>query len=203
MLASALVMKIPMPAAVLAGGASRRMGRPKASLPYGAGTLLDFQVAKLSPIFDDVFVVAKERPNAAAGSARVVLDGVEEHAAIYGLVRALEEAADRVFVLAVDLPALTPVLIREIGSRGLETPAAALLPRADGRLQPLAGVWRRAALASAKRRIAEGQLSLHGLADEIRPEIFDEVEWRSLDPSGRAFDNVNTLEQYQAMRERA
>jgi hypothetical protein len=59
------------------------------------------------------------------------------------------------------------------------------------------------ALASAKRRIAEGQLSLHGLADEIRPEIFDEVEWRSLDPSGRAFDNVNTLEQYEAMRERA
>jgi molybdopterin-guanine dinucleotide biosynthesis protein A len=189
-------MKIPMPAAVLAGGASRRMGRPKASLPYGAGTLLDFQVAKLSPIFDDVFVVAKERSPVAGGSARVVLDGVEEHAAIYGLTRALEEARDRVFVL-------TPALIREIGSRGLETTAAALLPRADGRLQPLAGVWRRAALASAKRRIAEGQLSLHGLADEIRPEIFDEVQWRSLDPSGRAFDNVNTLEQYQAMRERA
>ena len=195
-------MKIPMPAAVLAGGASRRMGRPKASLPYGAGTLLDFQIAKLSPIFADVFVVAKEPPRDAV-SARVVLDGVKEHAAIYGLSRALEVAEDRVFVLAVDLPALTPVLVRGIGARGLETPAAALLPRADGRLQPLAGVWRRAALASAKRRIAEGELSLHGLAEEIRPEIFDEAEWRSLDPSGRAFDNINTLEQYEAMRERA
>jgi len=195
-------MKIPMPAAVLAGGASRRMGRPKASLPYGAGTLLDFQIAKLSPIFDDVFVVAKEPPRDAV-SARVVLDGVKEHAAIYGLSRALEVAEDRVFVLAVDLPALTPVLVRGIGARGLETPAAALLPRADGRLQPLAGVWRRAALAPAKRRIAEGELSLHGLAEEIRPEIFDEAEWRSLDPSGRAFDNINTLEQYEAMRERA
>ncbi len=178
------------------------MGRPKASLPYGAGTLLDFQIAKLSPIFDDVFVVAKEPPRDAV-SARVVLDGVKEHAAIYGLSRALEVAEDRVFVLAVDLPALTPVLVRGIGARGLETPAAALLPRADGRLQPLAGVWRRAALAPAKRRIAEGELSLHGLAEEIRPEIFDEAEWRSLDPSGRAFDNINTLEQYEAMRERA
>src|SRR5262249_10446630 len=100
LLASALAMKIPMPAAVLAGGASRRMGRPKASLPYGAGTLLDFQIAKLSPIFDDVFVVAKEPLRAADASARVVLDGVKEHAAIYGLVRSLEEAQDRVFVLA-------------------------------------------------------------------------------------------------------
>ena len=33
-------VKIPMPAAVLAGGASRRMGVPKASLPYGRTTLL-------------------------------------------------------------------------------------------------------------------------------------------------------------------
>jgi len=203
MLASALVMKIPMPAAVLAGGASRRMGRPKAALPYGAGTLLDFQVAKLSPIFDEVFVVAKEPLISAGVAARVVLDGVKEHAAIYGLARALEDARDRIFVLAVDLPALTPVLIREIGARGLETPAPALLPRADGRLQPLAGVWRRAALPTARQRIAEGELSLHGLAEEIRPEIFDEVEWRALDPSGRAFENINTLEQYEAMRERA
>ncbi|MFY9552135.1 MAG: NTP transferase domain-containing protein, partial [Thermoanaerobaculia bacterium] len=114
-------MRIRMPAAVLAGGASRRMGRPKAALPYGAGTLLEFQVAKLSEIFEDVFVVAKEASRA-AGSARVILDGVPEHAAIHGLARALEEAKDRVFVLAVDLPAVPPVLIRAIAARGLETP---------------------------------------------------------------------------------
>jgi molybdenum cofactor guanylyltransferase len=191
-----------MPAAVLAGGASRRMGRPKADLPYGAGTLLEFQVSRLSEIFDDVFVVAKTA-GAAAPPARVVLDGVAEYAAIHGLARALEEAADRVFVLAVDLPALTPALIRAIAGRGLETPAAALLPRAGGRLEPLAGVWRRAALPAARRRIAAGRLSLHGLADEVGAEIFDEEQWRGLDPSGRAFDNLNTLEDYEAMRERA
>lgn len=196
-------MKIPMPAAVLAGGASRRMGRPKAALPYGATTLLEFQTTRLSEIFEEVLVMAKEPPAFPAGPARVVLDGVPDLAAIHGLIRALEEADDRVFVLAVDLPAIPPELLRAIARRGLASEAPALLPRAEGILQPLAGVWRRAALDPARRRAASGTLSLVGLAGEVGAEVLDEREWRALDPSGVAFTNLNTLEQYEALRERA
>jgi molybdenum cofactor guanylyltransferase len=196
-------MGIPMPAAVLAGGASRRMGRPKAALPYGAGTLLEFQTARLAAIFEEVLVVAKELPSFAAGPARIVLDGAAEHAAIHGLARALEEARDRAFVLAVDMPAMPESVIRAIAERGLQSDAAALLPRAGGRLQPLSGVWRRSALPAARRRIAAGDLALQDLAEEVGAEIFEEREWRVLDPSGNAFENLNTLESYAAMRERA
>lgn len=196
-------MKIPMPAAVLAGGASRRMGRPKAALPYGATTLLEFQTTRLSEIFEEVLVMAKEPPAFPAGPARVVLDGVPDLAAIHGLIRALEEADDRVFVLAVDLPAIPPELLRAIARRSLASEAPALLPRAEGILQPLAGVWRRAALDPARRRAASGTLSLVGLAGEVGAEVLDEREWRALDPSGVAFTNLNTLEQYEALRERA
>jgi molybdopterin-guanine dinucleotide biosynthesis protein A len=191
-----------MPAAVLAGGASRRMGRPKAALPYGAGTLLEFQTERLAALFEEVLVVGKEAPEK-TGPARVVLDGVPGHAAIHGLVRALEEARDHVFVLAVDLPALPPALIRTIALRGLSTEAPALVPRAEGRLQPLAAVWRRCALEAARRRIAAGELSLHGLAEEVGAEVLDEEQWREADPSGNAFANLNTLEEYAALRERA
>ena len=192
-----------MPAAVLAGGASRRMGRPKAALAYGATTLLAFQTARLAAIFEGVLVVAKEPPAFDAGPARVVLEGEKEHAAIHGLVQALEEAADRVFVLAVDLPALPAPLIRAIAARSLASEAAAVLPRSAEGLQPLAGVWRRSALPIAGRRIAAGELSLHGLAEEAGAEIFEESAWRDLDPSGNAFENLNTLERYAALRERA
>jgi molybdopterin-guanine dinucleotide biosynthesis protein A len=192
-----------MPAAVLAGGASRRMGRPKAALPYGASTLLAFQTGRLASIFEEVFVVAKEPPAFDAGPARVVLEGEAQHAAIHGLVRALEESADRVFVLAVDLPALPAALIRAIAVRSLASDAAAVLPRSAEGLQPLAGVWRRSALPIARRRIAAGGLSLHGLAEEAGVEVFEEPAWRELDPSGNAFENLNTLERYAALRERA
>ena len=192
-----------MPAAVLAGGASRRMGRPKGALPYGASTLLEFQTNRLASLFDEVLIVAKEAPDYAAGPARVVVDGVAERAAIHGLLRALEESEDRIFVLAVDHPAVPPALLRAIAYRSLDGDAAAVVPRAGGRLQPLAAVWRRRCLEPARRRVAGGDLSLHGLAREVGADVFDEAQWSAIDPSGAAFANLNTLEQYAAHRERA
>ena len=192
-----------MPAAVLAGGASRRMGRPKAALPYGAGTLLQFQTTRLSKIFEEVYVVAKEPPAFPAGPAGILLDGAPDHAAIHGLLRAIEEAQDCIFILGVDMPALPEPLIREIARRGGASEAAAVLPRAGGRLQPLAGVWRRAVLPAAEKRLAAGELSLHGLAEIVGAEIVEDDEWRAFDPSGNAFENLNTLERYAALRERA
>ncbi|HEY1433795.1 MAG TPA: molybdenum cofactor guanylyltransferase [Thermoanaerobaculia bacterium] len=196
-------MKFAMPAAILAGGASRRMGRSKAALAYGAGTLLEFQTGRLAAHFEDVFVVVKEAPAFPFGPARVVLDRTADHAAIHGLVRALEEARDRVFVLGVDLPAVTAALVRAIVERSLASEAAAVVPRADGRLQPLAAVWRRAALSAARRRVAAGELSLQELARSVGAEIFEEEDWKAVEPSAAAFANLNTLEEYAAMRGRA
>lgn len=192
-----------MPAAVLAGGASTRMGRPKAALPWGAGNLVEFQTGRLATLFSDVFVVVKEAPDYPIGPARVLIDPSPEFASIYGLVRALEEAEDRIFVLGVDLPGLTHDIVHEIAMRGLRTAAAALIPEAEGRLQPLAAVWRKSAARFAQNRIARGMLSLTGLAEEIGADIFPESEWRKFDRSGNAFANLNTFQEYAAHRERA
>jgi molybdopterin-guanine dinucleotide biosynthesis protein A len=196
-------MHIRMPAAVLAGGASRRMGRPKADLPYGAGTLLAHQAGRLSRVFAEVFAVLKAPSSLPAGPAQILLDGAPEHAAIHGLVRALEEVEDRVFVLAVDLPVLPEGLMRAIAERALASEAPAVVPRAEGRLQPLAAVWRKAVLPAARARIERSELSLAGLAEEVGAEIYTEEDCRRADPSGNAFANLNTIEDYVAHRERA
>jgi molybdopterin-guanine dinucleotide biosynthesis protein A len=198
-----VAVKIAMPAAVLAGGASRRMGVPKAALPYGRTTLLAHQAERLSEIFEDVLVVAKEAAAFDAAPARLILDRSSVHAPIHGLVRALEEVSDRVFILAVDLPVVTAEVLRAIAERSLASAATAVLPWADGRLQPLAAVWRSSVLPAARGRIARGDLSLHGLAEEVGAEIFPEDIWRAIDPSGNSFANVNTIEEYAAIRERA
>jgi molybdopterin-guanine dinucleotide biosynthesis protein A len=197
-------MRFPFPAAVLAGGASRRMGRPKASLPFGSGTLLQHQIVRVAPLFSEVFVVVKDAPDSALGRARILLDSTPRQGAIFGLTRALEEVEDHLFVMAVDTPVLAPALIAEIARRGLKTAASVLLPRAGGRLQPLAAVWRRAVLPLALQRIASEQhLSLQELAQEAGVEVLEEAEWRRFDPSGNSFENLNTLEEYVAARERA
>ena len=119
------------------------------------------------------------------------------------MVRALEASEDRVFVMAVDLPALSLEVIRAIAEHGSKTAAPALVPRAGGVLQPLAAVWRREVLPLARERIACASLSLQGLAEEAGAEVFPEEAWREVDPSGTSFLNMNTLEEYAAMRERA
>jgi molybdopterin-guanine dinucleotide biosynthesis protein A len=179
------------------------MGRPKAALPYGPGTLLEHQTGRLAPLFAETLVVVKEPPEFPVGPARVLLDREPGFAAIAGLARALEEVESLVFVLAVDLPLVPPELIREIARRGQETPAPALVPRAGGLLQPLAAVWKKEALAAARSRMARGEMALHGLAGEIGAEVLEEEELRRWDPSGVAFTNLNTIESWIAMRERA
>ena len=197
-------MKIPMPAAVLAGGASRRMGVPKASLPFGRTSLLAHQVGRLAEIFEEVFVVAKEEvPGLDALGARLLLDRTAVRAPIHGLARALEEVSDRLFVLAVDLPIVTGGVLRAIAERSLDSDGAAVVPMADGRLQPLAAAWRRCVLPAARERIARGELSLHGLAEEVGADILPEETWRAIDPSGNSFANINTIEEYAALREGA
>lgn len=192
-----------MPVALLAGGASRRMGRPKALLPFGTGTVLQHQLTKLYPLFDEILLVVKDPPDAATGRARVLLDATPRQGAIFGLMRALEEVSDQVFVLAIDLPLISVELIEGIAARGLATAAPAVVAEHRGRLEPLAAVWRRGVLPTARKQVTAGDLSLQSLAKSAGAEILPESEWKQFDPSGNSFSNLNTMNDYLVMRERA
>lgn len=192
-----------MPAAVLAGGASRRMGVPKPSLPYGPGTLAEHQTRRLARFFEEVWLVVREAPSYPAGPARAIFDDEPEPCAMSGVLRAIAEASDHVFVLAVDLPLVSNRVIAAIASRGLASAANVVLPENGGNLEPLAGVWRHAALPEGRRRSAEGERSLRDFARAVGLEIFPEADWRAIDPSGNAFANVNTIDDWVLARERA
>jgi molybdopterin-guanine dinucleotide biosynthesis protein A len=179
------------------------MGRPKASLPFGAGTLLQHQLSKLASLFEEILLVVKDPPDAATGRARVLLDGSPKQGPVYGLIRALEEISDHLFVLAIDLPLIAVDLIYGISERGLSTSALAVIPENKGRLEPLAAVWRRAVLPVARKQVAKGDLSLQSLAKAVGAEILPESAWRGWDPSGNSFSNLNTMNDYLTMRERA
>ena len=181
-----------MPAALLVGGASRRMGRPKAELPWRGTTLAQWQGSRLSRMFREVWVVAKAGQEIPETPARRLDERADPPAAIHGVMRALEEASGRVFVLAVDLPYLPDSLIDRIARQGAATPAPALLPEAEGRLQPLAAVWDVAVLPAARRRVEAGDLSLTDLARAVGAEILVAEAWTGLDPDGMAFRNLNS-----------
>ncbi|HEX6350159.1 MAG TPA: molybdenum cofactor guanylyltransferase [Candidatus Dormibacteraeota bacterium] len=166
---------------VLAGGASRRMGRPKASLPFGEGTLLEHVIRQLSPACSEVLVsgeggLSDLHPGAGP------LAGIEA-----GLLAARH---DLVFAVACDMPLLTAETARMVLAAAAGHDAA--VPRVKGRPEPAAAAYRRSAASAITAALEAGR---YRAADVLR-EL--DVAWLDgLDPA--LFTNANDPAAYRAL----
>jgi molybdopterin-guanine dinucleotide biosynthesis protein A len=165
-----MVTGAPVAAVVLAGGASRRMGRDKATMAHpGAGglTMVEFTVNLLKSRFAPVFVIAAPGQPLPALDAEVLRDEVRGVGPLLATGRGLRAAAvagaDRAFVSAVDMPYLSLDLIDElIGYRGVDI----VLPW-DGRDHYLAGIFSTALADRIDALVGAGQRSMRALADTV------------------------------------
>ena len=106
---------------VLAGGASRRMGRDKAALPWTGSTLARRAAAVLAESCGEVVI---------AGPSGLAPTGTETVADLYpgcgplaGLHAGLERAGGRaIFALACDLPFVEVELVRHLVATAAEWP---------------------------------------------------------------------------------
>jgi molybdenum cofactor guanylyltransferase len=178
-------------AAVLAGGASRRMGRDKATLAVGGVELASLALAAAAQVADPVVLVAPEGHPARRLPARAVADpGRGPLAALAAALEALDAA--HVLVLAGDHPGLRVPLLAHLA--GLAAEAEAVACRRGPRLEPLVAVYQRGpALALARARLADpaGDRSLAGLLAGLRTLVVEEPQWRPLDPDGRSFVDLD------------
>jgi molybdopterin-guanine dinucleotide biosynthesis protein A len=179
-------------AAVLAGGASRRMGRDKATMPVGGVELASLALAAAARVADPVVLVAPEGHPARRLAARVVTDpGEGPLAALAAALAALD--AEHVLVLAGDHPGLRVELLAHLVE--LAAAGEAVACRRGSRLEPLVAVYRRGpALAAALARLAGpagGDRSLLGLLAGLRTVVVEEPRWRLLDPDGRSFVDLD------------
>ena len=177
--------------AVLTGGASERMGSDKARLRV-EGVASATRVARcLASLCEDVVLVGGEPPADAPG--RRVPDAEGPRCALRGLVSALEAVrAERVLVVATDLPFVTPDLLLAL----VAWPEAdAVVPRSPDGTHPLCALYRReAALAAARQNLAEQRLALSALLDAIDTRYFAGEDLLAVDPHGVALTNLNTPE---------
>jgi molybdopterin-guanine dinucleotide biosynthesis protein A len=178
-------------AAVLAGGASRRMGRDKATLAVGGVELASLALAAAARVADPVVLVAPEgHPARRLAAAPVTDPGEGPLAALAAALAALD--ADHVLVLAGDHPGLRVELLAHLA--GLADRGEAVACRRGPRLEPLVAVYRRApALALARARLADpaGDRSPAGLLAGLRTLVVEEAQWRPLDPDGRSFVDLD------------
>ena len=190
---------------VLAGGASRRMGRDKSTLVIGGHTLIEIAAMALSGVADPIRVVG----NLAAGQTSLPIIPDEEigggvRGAIVGLYTAAKYAGTEwIAVLACDLPFVSSeLLVRMSGviPKVRKENVAALLPeQPDGRIQPLCGFYRAAATRlGIEKLLSEDNWRLQRLAERLDTHIVPFTDIADLPGSERFFMNLNSPEDHQA-----
>ena len=158
-----------MNAYILIGGRSSRMGESKVAL------FLDRVAGAARGAFEAVYAVQRAGGEAAPGVETIFEPPHEERAPVFGVMRALEHAQGRCFVLAVDYPRLTAALLRRLRVRFEGSKALLMAPRSHGKLQMLCAGYDSALLPRMAHRVAEGRLDLRGLVEEIVDEQCDEL----------------------------
>jgi len=172
------------------------MGRDKAFLPFGGGTLVEAVAARLREAGTDVLVVARDPAPFEALGLRTVPDALPERRSLVGIYTGLLHAGGPAFVCGCDMPYLSPPLIRHMG--GLAASADVVMPRLKD-YEPLHAVYTPACLEPIRHVLAVGGRNADVLAS-VRARILEESELRRFDPDLRSFLNVNTPEEYAALR---
>jgi molybdenum cofactor guanylyltransferase len=155
-------------AAVLTGGASRRMGTPKADLLVD-GSPMAVRVAEAARSAGATAIAAVGRP--VEGLEHLVED--EPGAGPLGaLVVAVGWAeGDTVLVLGCDLIAPSAAAMQAVVDElTADVDADVAVPVVDGRAQWLHGAWRARAstIAALQQAFAAGERSVHGAAEALR-----------------------------------
>lgn len=181
---------------VLAGGESRRMGRPKALLPFAGEILIVRVLKRLSAVTDEQVVVVAPGQDLPDLPARLVRDSEPHRGPVAGLAVGLAAArAPRAFVTSCDSPFLNLGLVRWMlaESAGWDV----VVPEWEGRLNPLHAVYATALAGTYRRLLEAGRSRPVDAYPEARVRVVREEEIRHLDPLGRSLTNMNSPEEYE------
>lgn len=190
-------------AIVLCGGKSTRMGRDKATLPFGPETMLERMIRLLGEVVPLRNIVAVAAVDQALPQLppEIVLarDLHPERGPLEGLaagLRATRETIDAVYVTSCDVPLLQPAFVRRMFALLSDVDIA--VPRDGEHHHPLAAVYRRRVLISVERLLSADRLRLRILFDENPTREVDVEDLRDADPALDTLKNLNRPDDYQA-----
>lgn len=168
-------------AVILIGGASRRMGRPKATLVHGGQRLIDLAIQLAEPFVGAIFLAGRMPDGMTLESIRAACllpvmnlsDDPTASGPIAGILAALAHDPQADWLcLSCDMPGLTREaidwLLNEHESRRTATVGRPI----DGESpEPFPAIYRAAALAPLRAYVQSGGASLRGALTAMRADV--------------------------------
>jgi molybdenum cofactor guanylyltransferase len=186
---------------VLCGGQSKRMGRPKAWLPFAGELMLPRVVRLLGEVVQPIVVVAapEQEVPPLPPQIQIVRDEEKGRGPLQGLLAgltALDGRADAAYLSSCDVPFLQPAFVRRlIELLGVHS---VCVPRVGEYHHPLAAVYRLDVAATVKRLLAENRLRSFFLIEAVVTRVVEACELQDVDPRFQTLRNLNTPEEYEA-----
>ena len=183
---------------ILTGGASRRMGRDKALLPWNGGTLLQSLVDRYAAL-GPVAVSVNEPGRFAFTGARELVDSFPGLGPLNGIVSGFAETeAEELFLTATDLPFGDPALALRLAELRKETDAdACVLRRGVKGVEPTFAVYGRGCLEPARAALEQGKRAFFDLFERVDLRRVAPEELPGFPNLERILTNVNTQEEYE------
>ena len=190
-------------AIILCGGKSSRMGRDKATLPFGPELMLQRVIRLVSQVVqpDQIVVVAAPEQNLPIipVSVRVARDEQRDRGPLEGLaagLRMLQTDADCVYATSCDVPLLVPLFVQKLFDLLGDHEIA--VPRDGQHHHPLAAVYRTSVLGTVEALLSHDQLRPRFLFDRVNTREVAVEELQDVDPQLQTLENLNRREDYLA-----
>lgn len=180
---------------ILAGGASRRMGRDKALLRLDGRPLIGLVAERLRAVTGEVIVVADHGERYRGFADRTVSDVYPGVGTLGGIHAGLLAAAhDLAVVVACDMPSLDPNVLTWFvdAADGVDL----VVLRHEKGVEPLHAVYRKTCLPAIESTIRSGERCAFAFYDQIQIRYVAPEELAVLDPDLASFANVNTPVQW-------
>jgi molybdopterin-guanine dinucleotide biosynthesis protein A len=165
-------LPLPVTALVLCGGKSKRMGRPKAFLPYNGTTMVSHILSVVTDMFADTFVVANEPELYEDLDVDVVKDILPYRGPLGGILSGLLVSQhSHAFVIACDMPLIDSKIVRELVRQRHEHDV--VVAAHDDGIEPLLGVYSKNCIKPLEESLFNGDLSLKDFLSGLNSATFE------------------------------
>jgi molybdopterin-guanine dinucleotide biosynthesis protein A len=191
---------------IQAGGQSSRMGEDKALKPFLGRPLIQRVIERLSLIADELIVTTNSPEdysflNTSTGSVhrlRLVSDLKPGRGALGGLYTAIASASHPIVaVVACDMPFASSALFEAANRILVEDEADVVIGKTDEGYEPIHAIYRRETCLPAIESAIEADMwKVIAWFPQVKVRVLTPDEIKRYDPSGLAFWNVNTPEEF-------
>jgi molybdopterin-guanine dinucleotide biosynthesis protein A len=170
------------------------MGRPKAFLPYNGTTMISHILSVIADLFSETFIVANEPESYEDLEVDVVKDILPYRGPLGGILSGLLVSQfPHAFVIACDMPLVSPELVRELVYQRHQHDVV-VAAHEDG-IEPLLGVYSKNCIKPLEESLFNGDLSLKDFLSGLNSSTY-QIDEGSVDASLPSYFNVNTPQDY-------